>query len=88
VHVSALSGAGLDLLRAAIAERIGPLAEEHELSLPAAAARLRARLFAEGAVRSERIDAAGGYHLRVSMPRESLRRALRDAGLEPQAVGL
>jgi GTP-binding protein HflX len=88
VHVSALSGAGLDLLRAAIAERIGPLAEEHELSLPPAAARLRARLFAEGAVRSERIDAAGGYHLRVSMPRESLRRALRDAGLEPQAVGL
>jgi GTP-binding protein HflX len=88
VHVSALSGAGLDLLRAAIAERIGPLAEEHELSLPPAAARLRARLFAEGAVRSERIDAAGGYHLRVSMPRENLRRALRDAGLEPQAVGL
>jgi GTP-binding protein HflX len=88
VHVSALSGAGLGLLRAAIAERIGPLAEEHELSLPPAAARLRARLFAEGAVRSERIDAAGGYHLRVSMPRENLRRALRDAGLEPQAVGL
>ena len=88
VHVSALSGAGLDLLRAAVAERIGPLAEELELSLPPAAARLRARLFAEGAVRSERIDAGGGYHLRVSMPRERLRRALRDAGLEPHAVGL
>jgi GTP-binding protein HflX len=88
VHASALSGAGLDLLRAAVAERIGPLAEELELSLPPAAARLRARLFAEGAVRSERIDAGGGYHLRVSMPRERLRRALRDAGLEPHAVGL
>jgi GTPase len=74
--------------RAAIAERIGPLAEEHELTLPPAAARLRARLFAQGAVRSESIDATGAYHVRVSMPRESLRRALREAGLEPRAVGL
>jgi GTP-binding protein HflX len=88
VHVSALSGAGLDLLRAAIAERIGPLAEEHVLTLPPAAARLRARLFAQGAVRSESIDASGAFHVRVSMPRESLRRALQEAGLEPRAVGL
>ena len=88
VHCSALSGAGLDLLREAIAERIGPLAEEHELTLPPAAAKLRARLFAEGAVRSESVDAGGTFHVRVSMPRESLRRALREAGLEPRAVGL
>jgi GTPase len=88
VHVSALSGAGLDLLRAAIAERIGPLVEEHELTLPPAAARLRARLFEQGAVRSETVDATGAFHVRVSMPGESLRRALREAGLEPGAVGL
>ena len=88
VHVSALSGAGLDLLRAAIAERIGPLAEEHELTLPPSAARLRARLFEQGAVRSESVDASGAFHLRVSLPRESLRRALREAGMEPRAVGL
>jgi GTP-binding protein HflX len=88
VHVSSLSGAGLDLLRGAIAERVGPLAEQHELTLPPAAARLRARLFAEGAVKSESVDAAGAFHLRVSMPGERLRRALREAGLEPRAVGL
>jgi GTPase len=88
VHVSALSGAGLDLLRGAIAERIGPLVEEHELTLPPGAARLRARLFAQGAVRSETVDADGAFHVRVSMPRESLQRALREAGLEPRAVGL
>lgn len=88
VHVSALSGAGLDLLRAAIAERIGPLAEEHELTLPPSAARLRARLFEQGAVRSESVDASGAFHLRVSLPRESLRRVLREAGMEPRAVGL
>jgi GTPase len=88
VHVSALSGAGLDLLGAAIAERIGPLAEEHLLKLPPSAARLRARLFDQGAVRSERIAANGGYELKVSMPRKRLERALREAGLKPAAVGL
>ncbi|HUR41329.1 MAG TPA: ribosome rescue GTPase HflX [Verrucomicrobiae bacterium] len=87
-HVSSLSGAGLDLLRAAIAERIGPLSEVHTLTLPPAAARLRARLFAEGAVREETVGDDGAYRLRVSMPAESLRRALREAGLEPRAVGL
>ena len=28
------------------------------------------------------------FHVRVSMPGESLRRVLREAGLEPHAVGL
>jgi GTPase len=88
VHVSALSGAGLDLLRAAIAERIGPLAEEVELKLPPAAAKLRARLFQEGAVRSESVTRSGAFKLRLSMPRERLRRLLREAGMEPGAVGL
>jgi GTP-binding protein HflX len=88
VHVSALSGAGLDLLRAAIAERIGPQAEEHALTLPPAAARLRAQLFAQGAVRSESVDASGAFHLRISMPRERLRRALREAGIELRVAGL
>ena len=81
VHVSALTGAGLDLLGAAVAERLGPEVEEHELTLPPSAARLRARLFEQGAVRGEKIQADGGFRLRVVMPRERLRRALREAGL-------
>jgi GTP-binding protein HflX len=44
VHVSALSGAGLDLLREAVAEWLGPTVEEHVLTLPPSAARLRARV--------------------------------------------
>ena len=86
VHVSALSGAGLPLLRAAIAERIGPEAEEHTLKLPPAAARLRAQLFERGAVRSETVDARGNFRLRIAMPRKALERALRDAGLAPDLL--
>jgi GTPase len=88
VYVSALSGAGLDLLRAAVAERIGPEAEVHELTLPPGAARARARLFARGAVQAEAVDADGTFHLRVSMPRERLRQTLREAGIEPAEAGL
>jgi GTPase len=88
VHVSALSGAGLDLLLAAIAERIGPLTEVHMLRLPPSAARLRAQLFEQGAVRAETVDETGGFELEVSMPRRHLERALREAGLKPAAVGL
>jgi GTPase len=88
VYVSALSGAGLDLLRAAVAERIGPEAEGHELTLPPRAARARARLFARGAVQAESVDADGAFHLRVAMPRERLRQTLREAGVEPAEAGL
>jgi len=86
VHVSALSGAGLDLLKAAVAERVGPVAAEVELALPPDAARLRARLFEHGAVRSERTDADGVIHLRVAMPYARLRKLCRDAGVELPVV--
>jgi GTPase len=88
VHVSALTGGGLDLLGAAVAELLGPEAEEHVLTLPPAAARLRARLFAQGAVRSEKVRPDGSLRLRVVMPAERLRRVLREAGLEPRDAGL
>jgi GTP-binding protein HflX len=81
VHVSALSGAGLDLLVGAVAEWLGPAIEQHTLTLPPSAARLRAQLFEQGAVRSEKPRKDGGYRLTVVMPRERLNRALREAGL-------
>jgi GTP-binding protein HflX len=81
VHVSALTGAGLDLLVEAIAQWLGPEIEEHTLTLPPSAARLRAQLFEQGAVLGERPLKDGGVRLRVAMPRERLRRALREAGL-------
>ena len=49
---------------------------------------LRARLFEQGAVRSEKVRPDGAFRLRVVMPRERLHRALREAGLEPSRAGL
>jgi GTPase len=88
VHVSALTGGGLDLLSAAVAECLGPEVQQHDLTLPPSAAKLRARLFALGAVRGEKTKADGSYRLRVVMARERLDRTLREAGLEPADAGL
>jgi GTPase len=80
--VSALRGDGLEDLRQAIAERIHPGVErEREIVLPPDAARLRARLFAHHAVRGEKIDAEGCFHLRVTMDEARLRGLFQDAGL-------
>ncbi len=84
VWVSALANEGLELLREAIAERIGPLTTEHDLELPSGTAgvsRLRARLYALGAVQAESTDADGLMRLRVSMPVQHLEKLLREAGL-------
>ena len=83
--VSAQSGAGLDGLRAAIVERIGPELIEQELELAPGvpgAARLRAQLFEQGVVRSEATDSAGVAHLRVALPAARLKQLLREAGMK------
>lgn len=82
VFVSARTGAGLDLLRAAVAERLALEPEVRELVLPPAAARLRSQLFERKAVLDETLDEAGNFHLRVSMPAAQLQRLCRAAGLE------
>ncbi|MFC4253625.1 ribosome rescue GTPase HflX [Sinimarinibacterium flocculans] len=81
VHVSARTGDGLELLRAAVAERLALAPQERELVLPASAARLRAQLFAQRAVLEESTGDDGSYHLRVSLPPAQLQRLCRDAGL-------
>lgn len=85
VFVSARTGAGLEELRAAIAERLRPELADHDLVLPPSAARLRAQLFAQHAVRGETLDADGASHLRVSMPYERLRGLCVAAGVKPPA---
>jgi GTP-binding protein HflX len=82
VHVSAVTGAGLDLLRAALVERFYPEIEERELAVPASAGRLRARLFALGAVRQEVPDDAGGSRLRIALPRQQLERLFQQEGIK------
>lgn len=82
VWVSALSGAGLELLHEALTELMkGPQARGW-LCLPAQAGRLRAELFRSGAVRAERFDSAGRCWLELLMPRAELERQCARQGIE------
>ncbi len=69
VRVSALTGAGMDLLRQAIAERVAGLAVTGTLVLAASGGKLRARLYADEAVLAESVDDAGRWQLNVKLPR-------------------
>jgi GTPase len=84
VWVSAVTGAGLDLLRQAIAERIRPAAvQDFRLTLPAAAGKLRAQLFAYRAVREESMLDDGRVQLCVQMAYPRLRGLCLAAGVAP-----
>ncbi|MHB1239815.1 MAG: ribosome rescue GTPase HflX [Gammaproteobacteria bacterium] len=72
VWLSAVTGAGLDLLRGAIAEHLHRRSFEGPLRLPSYAGRLRARLYALGAVRSERIGSDGAWLLEIRLPLREL----------------
>ncbi|MGH8153599.1 MAG: GTPase, partial [Rhodanobacteraceae bacterium] len=71
VWLSAASGAGLDLLRQAVGERLAGSRVRAELRLPPRAGRLRARLIELGAVRGEHYD-QDGWRLAIDAPRELL----------------
>ena len=67
VWLSARDGAGLDLLRAALIARLGLRRVAGTVHLPARAGRLRARLYALEAVRSETHDDAGDWIIKVDL---------------------
>jgi GTPase len=71
VWVSAMSGAGIPLLREALASVLGAERWHGSLHLPMDAGRLRARLFAAGVVQAETMD-DGGWHLDIDAPRSLL----------------
>lgn len=83
VFVSARTGEGLAALREAIALRLRPDVAVHEIEVPPSAARLRAQLFEQRAVRSEVIGDNGVFHLQVVMPWERLRGLCVAAGVSP-----
>ncbi|MCC2655555.1 MAG: GTPase HflX [Panacagrimonas sp.] len=83
VFVSARTGAGLEPLRQAIARRLRPDETVHEITVPPAAARLRAKLFEHRAIRSEQLEEDGSWRLRVAMPYERLRGLCAAAGVAP-----
>ena len=69
VWLSAHSGQGLDLLREAIGARFATERIQRWVRLPGAAGKLRARLFAAGAVRAERGE-DDGWSLELDLPRK------------------
>jgi len=83
VWLSAQDGRGLDLLRQAIAELLGNDLFIGTLQLPSQLGRLRAQLFAAGAVQKESHDGAGDMLLEVRVPRAELNRLISREGLQP-----
>ncbi|MEW6764517.1 MAG: ribosome rescue GTPase HflX [Pseudomonadota bacterium] len=68
VWISASKGQGIDLLFRAIGECLAEETVEMDLDLEPAEARLRARLYAEGAITRERMDDEGRWHLNIHLP--------------------
>ena len=73
VWVSALDGAGMDLLRPAVAEALALRHVIGEVRLPSSAARLRARLHELQAIRGEEVD-EHGWILQVDLAIADLQR--------------
>ncbi|MDO8907631.1 MAG: ribosome rescue GTPase HflX [Pseudohongiella sp.] len=81
VWVSARTGAGIDLLLAAISEMIGEDVITRDLTLGPEQGRLRARLYARGAVSSESVDDSGSTVLSIKLPRQDYERLLQEDNL-------
>ncbi|KAB2926796.1 MAG: GTPase HflX [Candidatus Contendobacter sp.] len=84
--LSATTGAGIDLLLAALAERLRGDAVHGWLSLPPMAARLRAKLFGLGAVVTERTGPEGEWLIEVRTSRGNLEWLRRREGLRAEWV--
>jgi GTP-binding protein HflX len=83
VWLSAQEGRGLELLQQAIAELLGNDLFIGTLHLPLQLGRLRAQLFAAGAVSKETHDEAGGALLEVRVLRSELNRLISREGMQP-----
>ncbi len=86
VWVSARRAQGLELIREAMAELLAGDMVSQELVLDHRQGRLRARLFAAGAVREECCGDDGLSRLQVRMPRADLQRLLAAEGLSVEGL--
>jgi GTPase len=89
VWISAAAGQGIDLLRAAIGERLGLSVQRLWMHLPPAAGSLRARLYAADVVRDERTLDDGAIEVLVELPAAELASWAAQPGvqlLEPQPL--
>ncbi len=85
VWLSAATGQGIDLLLGCIAEFLYRERVRGTVRLTAAEARLRALLFACGAVRGEQVAPDGGWEIEVDMERSDFQGLQRTEGLKLQA---
>jgi GTP-binding protein HflX len=82
VWISAQQRTGLELLMAAVAERLARFARRARLRVPAAAGALRSRLYAAHAVRGEKAAEDGSLELAVELPDLELLVLARTAGVQ------
>lgn len=82
VWMSAKTGAGSDLLLAAMSELLAGSMAMETLRIPPQQAKLRSQLYEKGFVEEENIDEEGFYELRVKLPRADLDRILQLGGIE------
>lgn len=86
VWVSAETGAGLDRLLDAIAERLAGAQAHGWLRLDPARGRVRARLYEAGAVVTERYESDGTVLLEISLEQADWDRIVAAEGLDPAAL--
>ena len=77
VWISAATGAGLDLLREAIAAELHGIVIDEEIELGVNDAKLRAHLYNVGAVISETLTDTGGWRLHIRMSQAEKQRLFR-----------
>jgi GTP-binding protein HflX len=82
VWISAARRAGLELLSQAIAERLAVVARVARIRIPPSAGALRSRLYASGAIQTERTLEDGAMELSVQLPDVELLALARTAGVQ------
>lgn len=82
VWISAQNRLGMDLLLRAIGEILSEDVIETSLTLEPSQGRLRADLYARGAVLNEKVNSNGDMQLKIRLEEKTLELALRNAGLK------
>ena len=82
IWLSAATGAGLELLKEALAERFGARLARVRLHVSARHGRARAELFRRGAVLGETTAEDGGWDLEIELAERDLQELCRREGLE------
>lgn len=86
VWLSAATGAGLDLLRQAMSERLADRMTEGRLQLGPSEGKLRSQLYALGAVRGEHHDDQGDTWLDIRLQERDLNQLLARLGVDQAAL--